>query len=80
MKQLILIFAVVFTTLLGCTKPDSIAHDIEEIIVIDSSGLVEDVYAPGTFITTYDTLILTIDTKYNVTTQQTNIVYSTRRK
>lgn len=80
MKKLILIFAVVFTTLLGCTNPDAVAHDVTEIIVIDSSGIIEDIYAPGTFITVYDTLVLTIDTKYNIDTQENKVVYSTRRK
>lgn len=80
MKKLILIFAVVFTTLFGCQESNNIVHDVSEIVVIDSTGLYEDVYNPGLFLVSYDTLVLVIDSEYNTDTKGGKVVYSARHK
>lgn len=73
MKNLILIIAVVLGTLgTGCMTSRNSITEKTKIIVVDSSGLVENIDAPGTFSKYYDTLNLTITTKYNTKRSKTS--------
>lgn len=85
MKKLTFIIGVVLTTLiLGCSKEEvkteNVFTEVSEIVVIDSTGIVEDAQNPGTFYNTFDTLIVSVISTQNMDLGTGNVTYSVRHK